>query len=141
VTSSQPVTTPNAINFTPDNKHAYAYSGRFTVSTSNQTQLLFNTNTEYINGIFQGHGPISEVTAQNGRISTWKIYFNDEIVAYIKADTTDDFEGTTPNLVKLIIPPFTKVEVITDSNSIDADFYNAFTFTGAVYGMTETGYQ
>ena len=113
---------------------AYAYSGRFTVTTADQTQLLFTTGSGIINGLIQAHGPISEATPHIGRISTWRINFNDLVIAYIKADTTDDFEGTTPNFVKVIIPPFTKVEVITDSNSTDADFFNAVTFTGRVYG-------
>ena len=115
---------------------AYAYSGRFTVSTSDQTQLLFTTGSGVISGIIQAHGPVSEVTSQNGRISTWRIYFNDLIVAYIKADTTATANtvSTSPTVVNVIVPPRTKVEIIVDSNSTDSDFYNAVTFTGRVYG-------
>jgi len=54
VTSSQPVTTPNALNFTPDNKNAYAYSGALTITTgSYATGLEFSTNSEYILAKFQ----------------------------------------------------------------------------------------
>ena len=85
---------------------AYAYSGRFTVSTSDQTQLLFTTGSGVISGIIQAHGPVSEVTSQNGRISTWRIYFNDLIVAYIKADTTATANtvSTSPTVVNVIVP-------------------------------------
>jgi len=48
LTSSQPITTPNAINFTPDNKHAYAYSGIVGVTNIEVALLEFETNSEYI---------------------------------------------------------------------------------------------
>ena len=61
----------NALQFTNDNKHCYAYSGIIGVSNSEKTMLLFNTNSEYLKVLSQ---PFNS-TASNDDL-TWKIYFN-----------------------------------------------------------------
>ena len=44
------------LQFTDDNKHAYAYSGDVVVSASNTTMLEFSTNSEYLEAMFEYHG-------------------------------------------------------------------------------------
>ncbi len=76
MTSSQPVVTPNALNFTPDNKHCYAYSGDIPASTSPTQVLEFNTNTEYVmaNIIWNGHVDNGNIGV--GVVGTIEIKFN-----------------------------------------------------------------
>ena len=113
--------------------YAYAYSGRMSTNTSSQVALSFNTGKYLLVGRIQATGPVSEVTAQNGRISTWRVELNGSVIGYIKADTTDDFEGTTPSYFKVIIPANTLVEVYVDSNSTDSDFFNSVLIVGKIH--------
>ena len=139
MTNSQPVVTPNALNFTPDNKHAYAYSGAKTVTATPSDLLQFNTNSEYIVGEFK---PQQAVASAEGDDCLVNIYFNDVIiVGYImgkNAFTEYDPAGTTET--KLIIPPFTDVRVEMDNLS-GGEATMCVTFTGRAYGMTDTGFQ
>jgi len=112
---------------------AYAYSGSMATNTTEQTALSFSTGSYVFVGRIQGTGPIHESTPANGRISTWRIELNGLVVGYIKADTTDDFEGTTPSYIKMVIPPYTKVEVFVDSNSTAADHFNSTVIEGRIY--------
>ena len=118
---------------TGEHKFGYAYSGKMLVNTTPQLALSFTTGNYVFVGRIQGNGPVSEVNPENGRITVWRIEFNNSVIGYIKADTTDDFEGTTPGYVKVIIPPYTKVEVYADSNTTSSDFYNSTVMIGRLY--------
>jgi len=136
VTSSQPVATPNAINFTPDNKHAYAYSGSLLngsgAGAADQQLLLFQTNSEYLRSKFQ-----FTTTQSSGHDFYVDIFFNDVLIVQLKEDSSD-VEGF-PILIRLIVPPFTSVKVMVGQNS--TGYYNQCNVVAEVYGMTETGYQ
>jgi len=135
MTSSQPVITPNAINFTPDNLRCYAYSGAINVDNNEATVLEFSTNSEYIDGNFQ---PVYFSTASTDN-ATFFVKFNGVSVF---ANTVDSSNADTPfQDIRLIIPPFTTV-TITAYNRTDGDTISVgASITGKVFGMTETGYQ
>jgi len=135
MTNSQPVATPNAINFTPDNKHCYANSGMIGVPNAETTMLEFNTNSEYLN-----------VKVHLGSASTsgddyiWKLYFNDVLIMshYILNTYPIDRPDTGG---KFIIPPFTNVKMTMENNT-DTSANNWFnSISGTAYGMTKTEYQ
>ena len=141
MTSSQPVTTPQAINFTPDNKHAYAYSG--VVSAGASTRLiLFNTNSEYIDALISWTMNVTGLdTNENWG---WSMKFNDVLVYDFLNDTAIPSGGAlfnaSQNPLRCIIPPFTKVEILgstSDGSGLDMSVVIA----GKAYGMTDTGYQ
>jgi len=136
VTSSQPVTTPNAINFTPDNLRCYAYSGEVSVANVELFLLDFQTNSEYINGqVLLGS------KAQENEDYEFKIYFNDVIIfSSTFGDQGAIYIGNWP--IPIIIPPFTAVKMSLDNISGDTDS-RVWTIglTGEAYGMTETGFQ
>jgi len=134
MTSSQPVVTPNALNFTPDNKHAYAYSGARAVGTGSETTIMeFQTNSEYLVG--EWSMDYDETENQN---NGYALYFNNQIVSQPNQRYADP-EPNNPFVVKIIIPPFTAVKITVTG----ADNSNTYTarFTGKAYGMTETGFQ
>jgi len=134
VTSSQPVTTPNAINFTPDNKRAYAYSGSINVDNNEGNILEFQTNSEYLKVKFQ---PVY-FTISTSDDATFKVKFNGLSVFLMQlSDST--YRNAIP--IHLIIPPFTDV-IITAYNSTDSSTIAVgATITGKAYGMTKTEYQ
>jgi len=140
VTSSQPVTTPNAINFTPDNKRCYVYSGLVQAGTSATAQLSFQTNSEYILGTITVIGNIKMASPADGGTSIYQIYFNDIEVLRIKVDNKEeDMPGTLT--APLLIPPFTEVSVTCTSEYGSASYLTSASIVGDAYGMTETGYQ
>jgi len=136
MTSSQPVATPNALNFTPDNKYAYAYSGSIENNSgagqADVELLEFSTNSEYIVAKFQvSHGHSS------GHDFYCDIRFNDVLIVEMKEDATE-IEGH-PYLWRLIIPPFTKVNVKIGANTTGYDYQ--CNVIGKVSGLAKVGYQ
>ena len=140
MTSSQPITTPNALNFTPDNKHAYAYSGDIPASTTIATVLEFNTNTEYIMAEIIWNGHVDNGNIGVGVIGTLEIQFNDVVVATLVNDTGAE-DMPTQCFLRIVIPPFTKVVMRADGSSNDSNSNASVVMTGRAFGMTETGYQ
>ncbi len=139
MTSSQPIATPDSLNFTPDNKRCYIYSGTktLTAGASPQDMLEFNTNSEYLVMQFQG-GRNAKNSAEMGVYA----YINDVLVYYAKTDngTTIPLTPYFSQPLELIIPPFSNVKI--QQSSEDADTQNANVVgIGRAYGMTEVGYQ
>jgi len=135
MTSSQPVATPNALNFTPDNKQCYAYSGVVGVDDTEKNLLEFQTNSEYIEAQIQ----LGSDSAENEDFE-FQIYFNNVVVfAGIFNNQGQHNIGSWP--IPLIIPPFTEVKISLD-NLADTDTRNwTVGLTGKAYGMADTGYQ
>jgi len=139
MTSSQPVATPNALVFTPDNKHCYTYSGEITVTNVKKTVLEFETNSEYIIAKWEMHytdnGATPIIVLDD---MAFFIAFNDITVIIYNASSSADAKQQE---IELIIPPFTKV-TISALNVSDASDHAVFgSITGKTYGMTDTGFQ
>jgi hypothetical protein len=98
--------TGNSLQFTDDNKHAYAYSGRVLTEGDNTpvTRLEFQTNTEYIKGDLQ-----LCFSAGNNDDLYFHLLFNDVIVAEAYNQTPP--EVPVLNTIPIIIPPFTNVKI------------------------------
>ncbi len=140
MTSSQPVVTPNAINFTPDNLRCYAYN-RIALPTDGEyaTMLLFNTNTEYLKV------DITMSASIGGNFTTgfqdiFLISFNDVEISAFKLDTAEE-DMPTAFVAPFIIPPFTTVKIECKSSVNNVAWKASVGVTGEAYGMTETGYQ
>jgi len=94
-----------ALQFTNDNKHAYAYSGLVEVESTEIICLEFNTNSEYL---------IAEMqmcyfsTNETDNIKFMITFDNIEIQT---TQINDAFTHTPYTSIKLIIPPFTLVKV------------------------------
>jgi len=134
MTSSQPITTPNALNFTPDNLHCYAYSGVVTANGSDTIALDFTTNSETIVGSCYY---TANADALGANFLTFQIKFNETIIIVVKERR--DLGQLVDFPFNVIIPPHTHVEVIFPDNGRDADL--TAVFTGKTYGMIETDYQ
>jgi len=139
MTSSQPVITPQALNFTPDNKHCYAYNTAPASEVASNI-LEFITSSYTVVGEIQLNANVLATDPPTGVIATLLVSFNDTTIFVLKATSID---ALTPASAKcnLIIPPFTKVIATIDTNSNTATYIGSVALTGKVYGMTETEYQ
>ena len=140
MTSSQPVTTPNALNFTPDNKHCYAYSGELNTTSSAQTALEFSTNSEYI--VFDAYftGPIKFSDPNTGREANWQVSLNDQVIGLVRCDSSES-DVKNAGYLRFIVPPFSTVKIEVDGNDGAADYKNCALLTGSAFGMNDVGYQ
>ena len=100
--------TGNALQFTNDNKRAYAYSGLINVPTTETNLLLFTTQSETHVAKFQ----VSPVETHDEDV-VFKFYLNNTQVQSIHI--FDNKVAGSPlslhNYILLIIPPFTTVKV------------------------------
>jgi len=138
MTSSQPVVTPNALNFTPDNLHCYTYSGlRNSGDSSAQVTFLnFKTQSEYIVGKFQFFYATDTV---QGSDMIYRIKLNDQIISQYLDIEDIRMAGDPHQPIRVIIPPFTEVTVTIAS--IAGAQQQSVIFTGKAIGMIETDYQ
>jgi|TARA_R110002096_G_C14112434_1_gene679961 hypothetical protein len=102
--SGQTVTSFNALQFTNDNKYAYAYSGAVIANTTLEVDLMeFSTNSEYLVGV----AAFDYDNEENMRIR-WRLYFNDVVVAF-PTTRYQDTDVNPTNILELVVPPFTTV--------------------------------
>jgi len=136
MTSSQPVVTPNAINFTPDNKRAYAFSGVIGVTNSKVNMIQFDVNSEYITAkIYLSN---SSGASDDFR---YEIEFNDVVVV---SSYRDEETGNRVGVVfkpQIVIPPFTNVKITAVNISSGSGRNHTAHVYGKAVGMTDTGFQ
>ena len=116
----------NALQFTNDNKHCYAFSGNIEAKTASQTALSFVTYSEYLVGEFTFNGfiQVDNVSIRQGAIT---IKLNDVIVAnQITGDANEDMSGSI--IQKIIIPPFSRVICEVIASSGDSDNFGYYTY-------------
>ena len=126
----------NTLQFTPDNKQCYAYSG--VVSPTNAVNAIgidFTTNSEYIKG--RVYFSIDNDDLSSGEQIGWKIMLNNQQITMtrVEASAADIVESALAPYFDVVIPPFTnfKAEAFTNGSSVDS----SFVFTGTVHGAIE----
>ena len=121
----------NALQFTNDNKHAYAFSGIVDVNNTETRLLLLNTQSEYL---------LTELQVLQGTTSNedflYKVFFNNVIVAQWHCLQVTDKEINMPNIYNFIIPPFTLVKVAAQNTSSATTRNHSATLTAKV-GMPQ----
>ena len=135
MTSSQPVTTPDTLIFTPDNKHAFIYSGETSATDSEATFFETTTTSYYLVGQIQFTTP-----AGTSDDIVFRNYLNDiQVSGGAWTDTRQNESINQPILI--IIPPFTKFSArcLNVTSSSARECYAMGTFK--VFGAIETGYQ
>ena len=124
--SGQTVTSESALQFTNDNKLAYAYSGVIAVNNTENALLNFSTNSEYIKAIVQFNGGVFG----GGDNYTYRIKFNDiTIQEYV---TNSNTENTPRQTLRVIIPPFTTVKCTAVNSSDDSSNDQIVSLVGEV---------
>jgi hypothetical protein len=130
VAGSNPAGTGTSLNYIGN--HAYAYSGTFTGSSTDQTVLDFSTGSEYLVGELQVNAPVDDDATEVGSTLVARISFNNEEIALLKCESAT---ADTPSSerMKMLIPAYTRVTVIFDNNNTQADQYQTCTFVGRIY--------
>jgi hypothetical protein len=125
----------NSLQFTNDNKYAYAYSGDIPASVSTTTPLTFVTASEYIIANITWNGHVDNNNIGVGVIGTVEIEFNGVVVATLVCDTGAE-DQPTQCFLKIIIPPFTSVKMNCSSNNNDVNSMASIVVSGKV-GMAQ----
>ena len=110
---------------------AYAYGGLFTASTTQTTELSFQTGSYLLVGTFQLNGPVDDDAPASQSKAMAKLLFNGTPVSLIANSAGD--QGPFSIQQNIIIPPYTLVEVEVVSNGNEADRYGSVTITGRIY--------
>ena len=112
--------------------HAYAIASVVGASDTSAVQLNFTSGNYYFVGRWTCNGAARADAADNGNVTVWTLSFNGAAVALIKTDTRDeDMPSSMYN--DIIIPPYTEVEVVCDSNSVEASNLTSCLLTGRIY--------
>jgi len=123
-----------SLQFTPDNKFAYAYSGIVSVTggSSANTELLgFKTESEYLVSTIQAYSD-NRGSAQ----MYFEIKFNDVIVIETEFDAEGSVNAIIDGTARLIIPPFTNVTILGGFES-GATYNYTVTLSAKVKGAIE----
>ncbi len=111
--------------------HAYAYSGTVTSSggqsNPTDTALKFETGSAYINATIAWGNTQTSSTADN----MFEINMDSQTVFEVKFREGGDSNHTNPKNLHLIIPPYTKFEVLIGTSADPHDF--TVTLVGEVY--------
>ena len=109
------------LQFTPDNKHAYAYSGNIIINNTSKTLLSFTTGSEYLIAKIFWYGDIGYVGAS--KVITQKIQFNGVSVFDNSRLTGTSAAWNDWDPTPFIIPPFTVVTIeLSNDNAGDIEY-------------------
>ena len=135
------------LQFTPDNKYAFAYSGEFTGAsgTAPTTRLEFQTGSYYLVGKIRSAGMTDLGSPSTGMVLATRVYFNNKNAPTADASKvilTFKTDGASEDMpyadeASIIIPPFTLVSIVTDMDVSDASKDGSISFTGKVLGSIE----
>ena len=121
------------LQFSPDNKYGYAYSGVHDIGDTETNLLLFSTESFYLKGTVQFN-----YVELNGYHFRYRLYLNNVIVqGFVEPSGSSGDPNATLNLIPIIIPPFTIVKC-TAQNLTDATLQQQVcSITGKVGGAIE----
>ena len=105
--------TGKALQFTNDNKHAYAYSGLIAVPTTRTKLLEFETNSSYIMAKFQP----TYFTLGTGEDVYFEVSIDSTLIYNV--EITSSTNSTPYEEVEILIPPNVtfKIEAFTASGT------------------------
>jgi hypothetical protein len=113
-------------------EHCGAYSGTFVQSTSFQTMLDFETGPQYIVGTLTCAGAVEIATPQSGGTTGFQLKINDQVVWLADTETNENDQPGTVT-VKLLLAPYSHVNLVNISNVGDTNELTTAVFTGRVY--------
>ena len=119
-----------SLQFTPDNKFCYAYSGGITIAdTDTHTALSFRTDSEYIvaNFIFWRR------SWEANDVAFYVEFNGEQVLSWIGGANPPSGSNKKP----LIIPPFTEVVVYIDKQEHSSTSIVGANLTGKVFGAIE----
>jgi hypothetical protein len=117
--------------------YAYAFSGAYEAATTAFTMLEFTTGSGVLRAEFCLNGLVRfTADVDQGGDCGFQISLNDVIVAILRLDTVSTSPGGPGALFsRMILPPFTKVEVQGVSKEDNANEHMSCNMHGRVYGV------
>jgi len=110
---------------------AYAYSGLWTASTTQQTVLNFDTGSYMFKGILQLNGPVDDDNPSQISIAAAELVLDGQAICLIANGAGDG--GPFDVTQEIIVPPFSSVEVKVVSNGNETDRFGSVAMTGRIY--------
>ena len=111
---------------------AYAYSGSFPASTTAATRLSFTTGNYLFVGEIRQAGMINTTSPVDGRISVVTVKMNNSIILLSKTEGAEE-DMPSSDVAPIIIPPYTKIEVIQDASDDESAVLGTISMTGRIY--------
>ena len=118
------------LQFTPDNKHAYAFSGEVGVTDSSTLLLEITTQGEYIVGTIQ---PTN--FSESGDDMIYKVLLND--IPIVNMNQRNYAEFTPFEEVEILIPAFTKLTINCHNATASTERNIGVLLIGKVQGAIE----
>jgi len=115
-------------------EHAYAYSGLFAANTDDQTALSFTSGDYYLDGYLQLNGAVDDDNPASTVGTACRVSFNGVGIFILVTGDASLRMSKSPRQ-KIIIPPWTKVIVILDSDGTQADQFGSIVITGRIYDV------
>jgi hypothetical protein len=112
--------------------HAYAYSGLYAAANTDQTVLSFTSGNYYLHGWLQLNAPVDDDNPAAVTLTGCRVSFNG-IGVFILVSGDGVHRSIRSVRQKIIIPPFTEVVAILDSEASAADQYGSVVITGRIY--------
>ena len=135
------------LQFSPDNKFAYAYSGEFTSIDNMELKMEFETTSYYLVGEVRLAGFTDMGSPASGSTASCRVCFSDQTTATVNTNPqlviaqlkTDGASEDMPfsDTAKLVIPPFTKVQFFIDGSTGNTSYDGGITFVAKVKGSVE----
>lgn len=112
--------------------YGYAYSGPVQIGVSAVTHLKFTSGNFIYLTELTCSGQILIGTETAGGISIFQIYFNGTEVMRLKIDSKEE-TSPTALVIPLLIPSYTEVEVLVDSDYGSAGYLTCASMVGRIY--------
>ena len=113
-------------------QHAYAYSGLIAALNTDQTALSFTSGNYYVHGWLQLNAPVDDDNPAAVSLTAVRVSFNG-VGIFILVSGDGVHRAARSVRQKIIIPPYTEVVAILDSEASAADQYGSVVITGRVY--------
>jgi len=121
-----------SLQFTPDNKQCYAYSGIMSIDQNETTMIEFDVNSEYIVSNIQFNSNLS----LGDDMYRFKVYLND-ICVQAHLTGRHEYDQKYENFLQIVVPPFTTVKLTAQNINDTNDRDQIVSFIGSVHGAIE----
>ena len=112
--------------------HAYAYSGLAAAATTSDTRFSFTTGNYYFVGRLTCNASVDPTGTDNGNITAWTMSLNGTQVLSFKVES-DGEDSPMLGYNEIIIPAYTDVVVVSQSNGNSAGRMTSCLITGRIY--------
>ena len=112
--------------------HCFCYPGEFTATTATTTRMQFTTGNFYTVGVMRLAGYTDMGSPSSGTTASARVKLNGTTVICMKTDGAEEDQPFS-DTADLIIPPYTEVQVTSDSVSTSVDADGSLSFTGRIY--------